>query len=95
MTGTDSSTDTLTEVTSQTLGVAGVITGGATESIETGTDTGSWDTTGSGNDTDTDVVSGVEEDTGDSADESDSSQESGSYTSSGTFRPRDRPNTSR
>ena len=58
----------MTEITSQAFGVAGVITGGAVESIETGDDAGTWDTTGSGNDTATDVDSGDEQDTGDSAD---------------------------
>ena len=83
ITGSDTAPDTLTEVTSQILGVAGVITGGAVESTESGSDSGSWDTTGSGTDTATDIVTGDEADTGDSASGSESSKESGSYTSSG------------
>jgi len=84
LTGSDSGPDSLTEVTSQIIGVAGLITGGAVEQLDSGADSGSWDTTDSGSDTDTDIDNGDEQDTGDDACESESSHESGSYTSSGS-----------
>ena len=82
-TGSDTAPNTLTEVTSQILGVAGVITGGAVESIESGSDSGSWGTTGKGSDTDTNFEVSTEQGADDGSNMTESDQESGSYTSSG------------
>ena len=82
--GSSTAPDTLTEVESQIFGTAGIVTGGADESVETSSDTDSASTSETGQNTATYYSDDDETDADDSSWNSDTHKESGLYNSTST-----------